>query len=213
MLQLKKMALVMFGLCASLAVSANAAPDLSTPKSAALAFANAVVAADGPGVRATASGTDEQFKLVDTIGTLVGSMKKLSDAATAKFGADNAISKSTKDMDLAAEVEGSEVKVEGDNATLIDPKKKDDAHPMKLIKKEGKWLVDLNSLPKEGLDEMVKMAPIMAKAATATVAEIKADKFKTAEEAQQGFGMKIAAEMLAAPPAPGAPPAPPAPEK
>jgi hypothetical protein len=202
-------------LCSSLVLAESKAPDLSTPKSAAIAFGTALLADDSAGLHATATGSESDFKTVGALGTMVSAMKKLSDTASEKFGKDNVITKGTKDMDIAAELEKAEVKVEGDTATIINKEKADDKNPLKLAKKDGKWMVDLGSLPKEGMDQMVKLAPAMAKAANEVATEIKGDKYKTAEDAQQAMGTKmVAAMMQAAPPsAPGAPPVPPAPEK
>ena len=110
-------------------------------------------------------------------------------------------------MDIAAELEKSEAKVDGDNATIINPTK-EEKDPMKLVKKDWKWFVDLKSLPKDGMDQVVKMAPAMAKAATEVTAEIKSGKYKDAMEAQQALGTKMIAAMMEAGPAPA-----PAPEK
>lgn len=206
-----RLSVVVVAVCSLAAAGTARAADQSSPKSAALAFGTALVAGDNKAVREVSKGTDAEFKTVDALGTMVGAMKKLSDVAGEKFGKDNAISKGAKDMDVKAELEKSEVKEEGDNATIVN-KEKDDKNPMKLMKKDGKWFVDLSSLPKQGMDQVVKMAPAMSKAAGEVAGEIKADKYKTAEEAQQALGTKmLAAMMQAAPPPPADAPAPPAP--
>ncbi len=200
MLMFKRFGFVAAMVCA-MTVSVSA--DQSTPKGAALAFGNALLAGDSKALRATATGTEDEYKIVDALGSMVGGMKKLSDAAAAKFGKDNPITAGAKDMDIAAELDKSEVKEEGDTATIINKSKPQEKDPMKLVKKDGKWFVDLKSLPKDGMDQVVKMAPAMAKAAAEVAADIKADKFKDAMEAQQAFGTKmIAAMMEAAPKAP-----------
>jgi hypothetical protein len=206
MLKMTRFGIVAVMVCAMVA---SAKADQSTPKGAALMFGNALMAGDGKALRAVSTGTEEEYKIVEALGSMVSSMKKLSDAAAEKFGKDNPLSANTKDMDVAGDLEKSEVKEEGDNATIIN-KEKNEKDPMKLVKKDGKWSVDLKaSMPKENLGEVVKMAPAMSKAATEITAEIKAGKFKDAMEAQQAFGTKmIAAMMEAAPKAPA-----PAPEK
>jgi hypothetical protein len=201
MLMFKRFGFVTAMVCA-MAVSVSA--DQSTPKGAALDFGNALLAGDSKALRATSLGTEDEYKIVDALGSMVGGMKKLSDAAAAKWGKENPITAGAKDMDMAAELNKPtvEVKEEGDTATIIN-KEKQEKDPMKLVKKDGKWFVDLKSLPKDGMDQVVKMAPAMAKAAAEVAADIKADKFKDAMEAQQAFGTKmIAAMMEAAPKAP-----------
>lgn len=208
MRKMRSLSFLVVALCSSLAL---AAPDLSTPKSAALAFGNALVGDDAAGLKASAFGSEAEFKTVEALGKMISAMKKLSDAASAKYGKDNIITKGSKDIDVAAELEKSELKVEGDTATIIN-KDKEEKNPMKLVKKNGAWKVDLASLPKEGTEQLVQMAPAMAKAATEVVAEIKADKYKTADEAQQAIGTKMVAAMLNGPNGPAPAPAP-APEK
>jgi hypothetical protein len=201
-MKLQRLSFLVVALCATVSMAADKA-DLSSPKSAALAFGNALVTGDSAALRASAVGTDADYKIVDSLGTMVSAMKKLSDAASAKFGKDNAITKSSKDMDIAAELEKSEVKVDGDTATIINKDKPDDKNPMKLKKTGADWKVDLSSLPKDGMEQIVKMAPAMAKAAAEVTAEINSGKYQKAEDAQQALGQKmLAAMMQSAPPQP-----------
>jgi hypothetical protein len=185
------------------ATGATPAPtkaDLTTPKGAALSFGNALLAGDNAGLRATSLGSDNDYKILESLGTMVSAMKKLSDAAAEKFGKDNVISKSGKDMDIAAELEKSEVKVDGDSATIINKDKPDDKNPMKLKKVGSDWKVDLASLPKEGMDQLTKMAPAMAKVAAEVTKEIKDGKYAKAEDANTALGQKMFAAMMQAPP-------------
>jgi hypothetical protein len=182
--------------------NATAKADLTTPKGAALMFGNALLAGDNAGLRAASTGTEADYKVCESLGTMVSAMKKLSDAATAKFGKDNVISKSSKDMDIAAELEKSEVKQDGDSATIINKDKPDEKNPMKLKKVGSDWKVDLSSLPKEGMDQLVKMAPAMAKAASEVTTEITSGKYQKAEDAQQALGQKMLAAMMQTAPQP-----------
>ena len=185
--------------------------DLSNPKSAAMAFGNALIAGDAAGLRAATVGTDADYKIIDAVGKMVGSMKRLSDAASEKYGKDNEITKGAQDTNIAEKLDKADVKVEGDTATIIDKEKADDKNPLKLVKKGSDWKVDLGSIPKDGMDQLVKMAPAMAKAADEVTQEIKDGKHKTAKEAQEAIPQKMmAALMQAAPqgPQPGPAPAP-----
>lgn len=206
MSKFKRMSAVLVAVCTMAAGSVRAA-DQASPKAAALAFGNALLAGDDKGVREASTGSEADYKTVGALGTMVSAMKKMSDAAAAKFGKDNAISKNAKDMDVAAELEKSEVKEEGDKATITN-KTKDEKNPMKLVKKDGKWFVDLASLPKDGMDMVVKMSGPMSKAATEVAGEIKADKYKTADEAMQAMNMKMLAAMTQSAPQPPAAPVP-----
>lgn len=233
-MNLKRISFVAATLCASVVLADTKAPDaadpksapvaaakvdLTNPKSAALAFGNALVAGDAAGLKATAIGSEGDFKTVDALGQMVSAMKKMSDAAIEKWGKDNELSKGAgaQSTDVAAELEKSEVKVDGDTATIVKKDQPEDKNPMKLVKKDGAWKVDLASLPKEGMDQLVKMAPAMSKVAAEVATEIKAGKYKDAKEAQQAMPQKMLAEMMKAGPAAGGevvPPAPaPAPQK
>src|SRR5258707_810347 len=75
-------------------VRAADAPDLSTPKSSAVAFAKALSTGNKEGLRAVCTGTEEELKSIDAMASLFSGMKKFRDACTDKFGADNILSKS-----------------------------------------------------------------------------------------------------------------------
>jgi hypothetical protein len=208
---MQRLSFLLVALCASAAFAADK-PDLSSPKSAAMAFGTALVAGDSAGVKAATVGTEEEYKMVDAISMMVSSMKKLNDAADAKFGKDNGISQPNAGMDITKEIETSEIKVDGDVATVDKKDKNDKNPPMKLKKIDGNWKVDLSSLPKENMDQMMKVIPSISKAFTELATEITAGKYKTAMEAKDAMGQKMLAAMMSANPgALGAPPAPPAP--
>jgi hypothetical protein len=219
----RRLSVLLVSLCASAvtampAAAADKAPDLSNPKSAAMAFGTALVGGDAAGLRAATVGSEADYKIVDALGKMVGAMKRLSDAAADKYGKDNEITKGTQDTDVAAKLEKADVKVEGDTATIIDKEKADDKNPLKLVKKDGQWKVDLGSIPKDGMDQLVKMAPAMAKAADEVTKEIKDGKHKTAKDAQDAIPQKMMAALMQpgpqGPEAPAGPaPAPPAPQK
>lgn len=202
MLMFKRFGFVTAMVCA-MAVSVSA--DQSTPKGAALDFGNAIQSGDSKALRAVTIGTEDEYKAFDAIGMVVGAMKKVSDAAAEKFGKDNPISASaSKNADIAAELNKPEVEIkeDGDKATITN-KANDSKNPMTLVKKDGKWFVELKSLPRGDMDQVVKVAPVMSKIATEIAADIKAGKFKDAMEAQLAMQTKmIAAMMEAAPKAP-----------
>jgi hypothetical protein len=182
------------------ATAAPAKADLSTPKGAALTFANALVSGDNAAIRACSVGSDTEYKTLESLSTMVSAMKKLSDAAVEKFGKDNVITKGSN-TDIAAEIEKSTAKEEGDTATIVNKDKPDDKNPMKLKKVGSDWKVDLaQTLPKDGVDMLSKMAPAMAKVANEVTAEIKAGKFMKADEAKEALGTRMLAAMMQPPP-------------
>jgi hypothetical protein len=169
-------------------------PDLSNPKSAAVSFAKAIQSNDMAAAKAASTGTDEQYKMVEAMGQMMSGFKNYESAAVAKFG--DAGKSDQSPPDIVADTEGSDVKTEGDTATVINPKKPDDKDPMKLVKKDGKWKVDLASMPiDEQAKTMAASASKMKKALDDTAEEIKAGKYPTAQEAQKALGMKMQAAM------------------
>ena len=84
----KSSAVIMFMLAGfiSSAVHAADAPDLTSPKKAAVSFAKSVEAGDLAGVKATSVGSDDDYKLVQSIIGLIDANKQLRAAAIAKFG-------------------------------------------------------------------------------------------------------------------------------
>lgn len=171
-----------------------AAADLSTPKAAAQSFAKAVTTGDNAGIRATTTGTEEQYKMAEAMGGMLKSMADLRAAATAKYGADNPISKD-KDMDIAKDIDEAEFKTEGDVATMVKKTNPNDKDPLKLKKVDGKWKVDLGSMPASESAQITKMAPAMKKACDEVAAEINSGKHATADAAQTAMGQKMAAAM------------------
>ena len=167
--------------------SARAAePDLSTPKNAAKAFAKAMETGDTEVMRHLASGTDAQFAAVKNIADMFGGIRRYEAAAVKKFGDAGKLPPEAK-VDLVAEVEKCDEKIDGDKATLTDKSKPDEKHPMTLKKDNGNWKVNLNDAD----PKMVEMSPKARKAADAIdaiVKDIEAGKYKTAAEALGALG-------------------------
>jgi hypothetical protein len=179
---------------AKAAASPALAPGMSNPKTTAIAFAQAIQSNDMAAARASSVGSDEQYQMVEAMGQVMAAFKNYESTAVARFG-DAARSKPLL-PDVVADTQGSEVKTEGDTATLINPKKPDDKEPMKLVKKDGTWKVDLASVPMDEQSRtMAASAPKMKKALEDTADEIKAEKYKTIEEAQQALAKKLQAAM------------------
>jgi hypothetical protein len=166
-----------------------------TPKYKAISFAQAVQANDMATVRAVSTGSDAQYKTVEAMSLVFSAIRDYESAAVEKFG-DAGKNKEMSLPDVVAEAKGSDVKTEGDTATLVNPKKPGDKHPMKLVKKDGKWYVDLSSMPVDGQTRVMSAsAPRMKKALDETAAEVRAGKFKTAQEAQAALGARMQAAV------------------
>ena len=185
------------GMAGSGTAGSSASPGAggSDPKAAAVSFARAVRDNDMAAARAVSTGTEEHYRMLESISSLFAGMKNYEAAAVAKFG-EAGKSAGMPVPDMVGETEASDVTAEGDSATLINPQKPNAKDPMKLTKKDGQWKVDLASMPMNEQDKQaVAAAPKMRKVLDETAAEIKAGKYKTVQEAQQAMGMKMQAAM------------------
>ena len=181
------------GLVGSTALAADA-PDLSTPKKAASAFAKAVEANNIDAAKSASVGSDEDYKLVQAIGAFIASARELRDASVAQFGEAGKGISNDELSNLSKQVEASDEKITGDTATLGKPEEHD---PMKLKKVDGNWKVDLASIPDK--DQMGKALPKMQKVMTTAATEIKSGKYKNVDEAKQAIGQQmfaVVAEQL-----------------
>jgi hypothetical protein len=168
---------------------------VSNPKSTAITFAKAIQSNDMAAAKAASTGTDEQYKLIDAVGQMLSGYKNYESAAVAKFGDAGKFGEGEGPPDVVADTEASEAKIDGDTATIVNPKKPDDPSPMKLVKKNGQWKVDLASVPMDEQTKMPAAAPRIKKALDETAEEIKADKYKTIQDAKKALGMKMQALM------------------
>src|SRR5687768_13352175 len=69
------------------------APDLSSPKSAALVFAKAITEGDAAAIRAVCHGTEDELKAIESMANALASIRKFRNACNDKFGKDNVLSK------------------------------------------------------------------------------------------------------------------------
>jgi hypothetical protein len=171
--------------------------DLSTPKGAAKSFAKALESGDAEAAKAASTGDP---KLVESLAKVGGGMKKLQDAAVAKFGEEGKSiaggpgGKGDKMAEMSKRVEESTEKIDGDTATLTP---KDGGEALKLKKVNGDWKLDVSQMG-GGMAQMGSaMFDAMAKAAGETADEISAGKYKTVKEAQMAMGTKMVGAMTA----------------
>lgn len=176
------------------------APDRSTPMKAAVAFAKAIMAGDMEAVKSLSTGTEAEYAMAKTVSDMAVSMKKLGDASVKKFGDAGKLPKEMQ-IDLVADFEASEVKIDGDKAALILKSKPDDKFPPTLKKDGDNWKMDLSNLSKDpSTAQMMPMVPKMVKCFDAVTKNIGDDKYKTAMEALTDLGEQLNKE-LAPPPA------------
>jgi hypothetical protein len=180
-----------------------AASDLSTPKKAAVEFARDLESGDMVAARAASVGSADDFKLIEVISSLVRSARDLRAAAIEKFGdaGKEVLPNGDELADFSKRVDSGTEKITGDTATVGQPDERD---PMKLKKAEdGTWRVDLAAIPEK--DEINKMMPKVQKVLSSATTDIKAGKYKTADEAKDAISQQTFAVIADATsqPAPG----------
>ncbi len=165
--------------------------DYSSPKAAANSFLNAIIDGDADAAKkATITTDDKQADLVATLANMMRAVTKFEAALKDKFpdlaatmGAGMAegrkqMEKSRKDLEAA------EVTTEGDVATI---KTKEDK-PVKIKKIGGDWKVDISSMPDMPKEADVAVIKKIGKAMDTLADDIKAGKYKTAEEVGAAMG-------------------------
>ncbi len=161
-------------LVASLSWNLNAeTPDLSTPKKAGVAFATAVQSGDVATAKTMATGTDEQWQIIQHLSDFCVATTELGKSMAKKFGPDAKLPEELR-ASIAADVETADEKVTGDSAVLITKKNPDDKFPMTLKKTGDAWKVDLANLTKDpsSSPEAMKMVEAFAKRFKAVAAKV-----------------------------------------
>jgi len=210
-------------IAAPLSVRADDAADV---KAAATGFFKAMETGNAAEAKAAASGSDKQLALLDTLVPVVSAFKQLENAAVKKWGEEGRKTLTQgqgggpNPFNFEEELKKADVKVDGGNATIMaaNAKPEEKKEPMKLKKVEGKWKMDMGSIPSEGLDDpnTTKMLKAMADVAKSTATEIDQGKYASANAAKEAMGQKILPLILGAGaggPGAGAPPQPPVKEE
>jgi hypothetical protein len=172
--------------------SQGASPDLSTPESAATAFATALDSGDAAGARAASVGTEQNQQVIDKMASVAGAMRALHDAAAAKFG-DAAAAQLIVQQPASVRdsIKGAVVKVTGDAATLTPANSSDTA--LHLVKTGGQWKVDIAALTRgQNVASAIPMFDTIARAANDTAMEIRAGSIKSVTQARQAMAERLA---------------------
>jgi hypothetical protein len=151
--------------------------------------------------RAVTIGADEDYKLFEPLVGMVGAAKQLEKAAREKFGkSGRLIARESPAVELEIHIQESDVTVNGDTAVLRH-KGQEDSDPLPLKQTPEGWKVDLTAIENRqkmsaAAGGMRKMQEALAESAT----DIRAGKFKTAQEAEQALvtRMREAADAAAA---------------
>lgn len=171
-------------------LAAAADVDMSTPKGALKAFYEAMEAGDAAAVRASFhTANDTEKALADAYAAQLTAARALGEATKAKFATTgDALSRGLPLRDEIAKLDTAEVTVNGDKATV---KLAGDAKPLRLVKSDGRWRLSLADYA--GDDPAAQTAALkdMATAFQTIAAEIQADKFPTAADAQRALQQKL----------------------
>jgi hypothetical protein len=91
-------------------------------------------------------------------------------------------------MNMTAEFEGMEEKIEGDKAVLISKRNPDDKYPPTLKKIAKGWQLDLSNISADpNLIATLKMMEPAAKQMHAVATEVEAGKYKSMEEVMEAI--------------------------
>lgn len=180
--------MIAIGLIGSMAPICAAAgkPDLSTPKSAALAFVRAMEADDMDTFKGVTIGNADDYRAFEPLLAMVGAAKRMERAARTKFGkAGRVIVRDSPAVELEVHIQESDVKV-NDSTAVLRHKADGGGDPLTLRQSGDVWKVDLTAIPnRSGMEAAVPGMTKMREALEEFTGEIKAGKFKTAEEAEQ----------------------------
>jgi hypothetical protein len=183
---------------APIAFAVDSTPDLSSPKKAAAAFALALQKGDFATVQNVTTGSPADYKIMQTLTSMLAASGKLHDAAVARFGPDEAAKIATGSGDPVAitrQIEESEEKLEGDQAS-ITMKDVAQGDSVKLKKSNGQWKVDLAKYPlKNEIAQRASMLDATGKVLAQASTDVSAGKYKTATEASQDIQQRLMSVM------------------
>ena len=165
-----------------------ASPDLSTPKKAAMAFAQAVETGDVAEAEAVSIGSAEDRHILHLIPDLVSAARQLRDAGVAQFGdAGKSIVSCDAMAKLSQQVDTADEHITGDTATVLHRYEVD---PMKLRRNaDGQWKVDLAALSDK--ETKSRVIPQVRKVLLTGAADIRTGKYRSAAEANDVIGQKM----------------------
>jgi hypothetical protein len=190
MLRMKKLAIV-FGLM--LMLPALGAVDLSSPKSTARSFYDAIAAADSAAIKdcVLAEGADQE-KLTSAFIDVILSGKKLGDAAKEKFGSGaERIAAGTISKEEIANIDKAEQKDNGEDSTIQLDKK---ARPLKFHKTPAGWKLALSDYAggkDESIDQQIQLLSSLSKSMTDTAQDINQGRYPTSADAEAALQQRF----------------------
>jgi hypothetical protein len=178
---------------ATATVPAPPAAPLPSPKAVVLAFVTSLDKGDATVARALVPG-QEQIPWVDASLALAAALRRLDEAAVARFGeAGHAVSQGRMHLaDSPKAIEQAQEKVEGETATLTLG---GTVAPVRLVRVAGTWRVAGPSTPAEAR-EQVALYGRLARAAEVTAGEIADGGYPDAAGAARVFAARVTEARL-----------------
>ena len=175
-------------------VGTASAQDLSTPKSAARAFTEALDKGDAAAARAAAITDEKNVAFVDVMTEFMKETRRLNEAAIARYGdAGKEVGGAEAEKDLTKYYDEAEITETGDSATIT--RKDEPAKALKLRRVNDEWKVDIASLLGTEIDieKTVAMFKALNAAMREVATEISEGKHASADAAKYALAMKNAA--------------------
>ena len=188
---MKTLLMMLVTLLVSAAVTAQ---DLSTPKSAARAFTEALDKGDATAARAAAVTDEKNAAFVDVMTEFMKETRKLNEAAIERYGdAGKDVGGAESQKDLTKYYDEAEITETGDTATIT--RQDEPSKALRLRKVENEWKVDVASLLGSEIDieKTVAMFRALNAAMREVAAEITEGKHASADAAKYALAMKNAA--------------------
>src|SRR3954447_18955100 len=176
----------------------GAAVDLSSPKSAAKSFYEAMNNSDGSAMRdcLLIEGEDQQ-QLAGAFIDVILSGKKLADAAKEKFGpSGDKIAAGAISREDAGAIDKAAQSDDGDVSTLMIDKQ---SRPLKFRKTGAGWkliLLDFAGTKKELLGDQIKILTNLSAAMNDTSDDIAAGRFPTSADAEAAIQQRFSEVMV-----------------
>jgi hypothetical protein len=166
--------------------SASSAPLPTAPKDVVAAFAKAVDSGDSATVHALATGSDQDFGMMNDFSQFEAANGRAKAALVTKFGDHpdlfNPLDRTVNMM--STHLQAIDIKVNGDSATVVDTNHPDDPNPMMLKQVNGSWKVDLSSADKDPTAAQgAQQMKTSAKNLDGVTADITAGKYATPQQA------------------------------
>ena len=176
--------------------------DQSSPKAAAVSFAKALDAGDAKTARQLATGSDADKQVIDAIISFNSAVKKLRESAIKKYTdkADEVVSPGAV-IDSTKILDDTEVREEGDVATIVPTKPQQRPSATHLKKVDGKWKVNLNqtlqesAAPGQTIEQLHAMIQSWGDIFSETADEIDQGKYPTPADANQALSVKMMATL------------------